>query len=56
MRRMIQGTRYTQADVWTRDQQADFAEALTGRSDYEALMHLHYLGYDVSGAKVVTVR
>jgi hypothetical protein len=54
-RRMISGTRYTQADVWSRDQEADFAEALQKPTDFEALMHLHFLGYDCSSAKVVHV-
>lgn len=56
MRRIIAGTRYTQADAWTRDQEADFAEALKRPVAYDALMYLHGLGYDVSRAKVQVTR
>jgi hypothetical protein len=49
--RIICGTHYTQAVA--RDQEADFAEALRGRSDYDALMYLHGLGYDCSQARVL---
>jgi hypothetical protein len=49
--RIICGTHTTQAVA--RDQEADFAEALRGRSDYDALMYLHGLGYDCSQARVL---
>lgn len=55
MNRIIEGTRYTQHDAAERDQQADFAQALTHRSSHDALMALHAMGYDVSTARVRTV-
>lgn len=48
--RRIVGERYTQ--VTQRDRQADLAAALTQGTDYDALMYLHALGYDVSQARV----
>jgi hypothetical protein len=52
--RMIVGTKYTQADSWTRDQKADMAAALAQPKGSE-LMYLHGLGYDCSQARVVEV-
>lgn len=48
--RRICGERYTQATP--RDRRADLAQALTQGTDYDALMYLHSLGYDVSQARV----
>lgn len=49
--RSIIGTHYTQSDRLDRDQNADFKAAL---ETVDPLMHLWGLGYDVSGAKVVS--
>lgn len=51
-RKIIEGTRYTQADAADRDQAADFAAALRTP---DPLAHLHGLGYDCSTARVRSV-
>ena len=51
--RIVTGTRYTQADRFDRDQEADFARVLADcRDDGDALNALHALGYDCSSARI----
>lgn len=53
----ITGLSYTQSDAQTRDRKADITAALEAHphDSNAALMQLHALGYDCSGAKVVII-